>query len=142
MKKMVLCFVVLFGGVLLLTGCGLNSRLECTQESSGVNITYNIDFSGNKIKSMDFGYDMDLSKFTDTQISMVEKQDFCSTVSSSMTQYKDAFKDCKQSIKNKHLSVTAAFEVDKIAKTELDKMSSPKATKKELEKSGYTCKLK
>lgn len=141
-KNLLLSFVVLSLSVLLLTGCGSKSRLECKQKSSGVDITYNINFKGNTIDSMDFGYDMDLSSYSDTQIAMIQKQDFCSTVASSMPQYKDAFKDCKHNIENKHLKVTAAFEVDKIAKNMLEKMSSPNATKKELEAGGYTCKLK
>ena len=79
-------------------GCSKDSKLVCTQKTSGVDIVFNIGFKGNTIEDMDFSYDMDLSNYSDLQISAIEKQDFCSSVKSTMSQYKDAFTDCKQSV--------------------------------------------
>ena len=123
-------------------GCSKDSKLVCTHTTSGVDIVFNIGFKGNTIEDMDFSYDMDLSNYSDLQISAIEKQDFCSSVKSTMSQYKDAFTDCKQSVDNKHLKVKSTLEVDKIAKNMLQKMSSPKAAKKALEAGGYSCTIK
>lgn len=138
---------VLFGlaasAVLLASGCSAReAKLVCTQTASGVDITFNIGFKGSTIKTMDFGYDMDLSKYSDAQISSVEKQDFCNIVKKSMSEYKDAFTDCQQKVVSKHLKVDSVLDVNKIAKNMLDKMGTPEATKKELEKQGYKCTIK
>lgn len=142
MKKVKFYSVILIGLILLVvSGCGKEKKLVCTQNTSGVDITFNIGFKGNTIQSMDFSYDMDLSKYNDTQIAAVEKQDFCSIVKTSMSEYKDAFNECKQTIEEKHLKVNADLEVDKIAKNFLQKMSSPEDSKTELEKQGYSCTI-
>ncbi|MBE6160858.1 MAG: hypothetical protein E7158_01375 [Firmicutes bacterium] len=125
--------------VLLTTGCGKETKLVCKQTASGVDVTFNIGFKGNEVKTMDFKYDMDLSDYTDKQIETVEKQDFCELVKSSMDEFSDAFKNCEKKVEDKHLFVTSDLEVDKIAKDEKDKMGSPEDTKKELEKQGYKC---
>ena len=128
---------------LLATGCSpKESKLVCTQNTSGVDIEFNVGFKGNVIDTMDFNYDMDLSKYSDSQIEAVGKQDFCTIVKNAMSTYKDAFTDCKQDIADKHLKVNSVLDVDKIAKNMLDKMSSPDATKKELESEGYKCTVK
>ena len=142
MKKSIALFGIATFAVLLTTGCGGKTKLVCTQKTSGVDIVFNIGFKGNTIEDMDFSYDMDLSNYSDLQISAIEKQDFCSSVKSTMSQYKDAFTDCKQSVDNKHLKVKSTLEVDKIAKNMLQKMSSPKAAKKALEAGGYSCTIK
>ena len=142
-KRSIVLLVGVFALIFLSTGCGSKeAKLVCTQTSSGVDITFNVDFKGNIIKAMDFGYDMDLSKYSDAQIKAIEKQDFCSSVKRSMSEYKDAFNNCEQSVKEKHLQVSAKFDVDKIAKNVLDKMTSPENAKKELEKENYKCTIK
>ena len=65
-------------------GCSKDSKLVCTQKTSGVDIVFNIGFKGNTIEDMDFSYDMDLSNYSDLQISAIEKQDFCSSVKSTI----------------------------------------------------------
>lgn len=128
--------------ILISTGCSQKeSKLKCTQTASGVDINFNVSFKGRLIETMDFDYDMDLSKYSDVQIEAIGKQDFCSNVKSSMSQYKNAFTDCKQEITDKHLKVYSVLDVDKIAKNLLDKMSSAEAAKKELEKQGYKCTI-
>ena len=139
---------LLFGSLvavsLLATGCGNDkeSKLVCTQNQSGVDIEFNIGFKGNVVTDMDFNYDMDLSSYNDTQIEAIGKQDFCTSVKESMSEYKDAFTDCDQMIdESKHLKVNAVLDVDKVAKNALEKMGTPEATKEELEGQGYTCTL-
>ena len=126
----------------LLTGCSGKSTLVCTQTQSSVDITFNVGFDGNKISSMDFGYDMDVSKYSDAQLKILEKKDFCSVVKLTMSAYKDAFTKCGQKISDKHLNVDAVLDVNKIAKSERDKMTSVDEAKKALEKQGYKCTIK
>ena len=143
MKKGTLIFAIsLFMITLLFSGCSTNKKLSCTQTSSGVDITFNVGFKGNTINSMDFAYDMDLSSYTDEQISYLKNMDFCSTVKSSVSDYKDAFVDCKQNIENKQLKVTSKLDVDKIAKNTLSKIKSVNSAKKELESQGFKCTIK
>lgn len=141
-KRGIVLAVALVAVVALVTGCGKKETLTCKQTASGVDITFNIGFNGNTITTMDFAYDMDLSGYGDTTIKYLEKQDWCSTVKSSMSEYKDAFTDCKSEIKDKKLNVSSTLNVDKIAKSVLGKMKSSKAAKKELEAEGYTCTIK
>ena len=142
-KKSIILAVSAFALILFVTGCGSKkATLVCTQTTSGVDITFNVGFKGNTITTMDFDYDMDLSKYSDTQIEAVGKQDFCTSVKNSMGSYKNAFTDCDQDITNKHLKVSSKLDVDKIAKTVLDKMTSPESAKKELETQGFKCTIK
>ena len=143
MKKGIVLSLMLIVTVLLATGCTKKeSKLTCTQTASGVDIEFNVGFKGNVIDTMDFNYDMDLSKYSDLQINAIGKQDFCTTVKNYMSTYKEAFTDCKQSIENKHLKVDSVLDVIKIAKSYSQKLSSPKKAKAELEAEGYTCTIK
>ena len=145
MRRVKFYFVVLAVLVVLISsGCGLskNQNLVCKQTASGVDIQFNVGFKGNMVSSMDFSYDMDLSSYSDLQINAIKGQDFCNVVKSSMSEYSNAFTNCNQNIEDKHLKVSAAFDVNKITKNVLDKFTSPKATKTELEKQGYVCEFK
>lgn len=141
MKKGILLSLLL-AVVVLSTGCAKKDvKLVCTQTASGVDVTFNVDFSGKVITNMDFAYDMDLSNYSDAQVEAIGKQDFCSRVKSSMSTFKDAFADCKQEISSKHLNVKAELDVDKVAKSYLNKITKPESAKAELEKVGYTCTI-
>lgn len=143
MKKGLIIGVVALGMALCLTGCvSKNTKLVCTQTSSGVDVTFNVDFKGNLLTAMNFAYDMDLSSYSDLQIESIGKQDFCEIVKPSLGTYKDGFENCQQSITNKKLNVNAHLNVDKMSDSVLDRMGTPKATKEELEKQGYTCTTK
>lgn len=140
-------FVVLMVLVVLTTsGCvlrmGKSQTLVCKQTSQGVDIQFNVGFKGNKIETMDFSYDMDLSSYNDAQISSIEKEDLCSAIKTSMSEYSSAFSGCKQNIENKHLRVDAILDVDKLANNVMDKYASPNAAKAELEKQDYKCEFK
>lgn len=142
MKKGLLLIVMVAVVTVLVTGCGVSKKLVCKQKASGVDITFNVGFQGSKVKNMDFSYDMDLSKYSDTSIAMIKKQDFCKLVKSSMEDYRDAFTSCKQKITDKHLRVDSVLDPDKISKNAEKIMTSPSKAKKELEKTGYTCEIK
>ena len=138
---------LLFSGLiavsLLVAGCGpKETKLICTQNQNGLDIVFNIGFKGNKVDSMDFDYNMDLSSYNDTQIDAISKQDFCEVVKSYMTEYKEAFTSCNQKIESKELKVSSVLDVDKIAENEKEKMGTPEATKEELEQQGYSCTIK
>ena len=128
--------------VLLITGCSAKeSKLTCTQTTSGVDVIFTIDFKGNVIENMDINYNMDLSKYSDAQITAVGKQDFCKSVKNAFGDYKEAFNNCKQNIADKKLEVSADLEIDKVSDSILDKLESPESAKEELEDEGYTCEL-
>ena len=143
MKKGLLLSSVLVAVLILTTACGGESKLKCTTSVSGVDINYNVGFKGNTIDTMDFAYTMDLSDYDDSTISLFENQDFCSEIKAGndMKDYKDAFKDCNKKIEDKKLKVTASFEVNKIAKSLLDKIQSPESAKKELESQNFKCTI-
>lgn len=137
-------FIFVFAVMILsffISGCGKKSTLKCTQSTNGVDIVFNVGFDGNTISSMDFSYDMDLSSYPEESLSYVDKQDWCSLVKNSMSEYKNAFTNCKHERKDKNLHVSATLDVDKITKNVLSKMSTPKATKKGLEEQGYKCNI-
>ncbi|MBR2248192.1 MAG: hypothetical protein IKG58_01320 [Bacilli bacterium] len=117
------------------------TTLVCTQTQSGVDIEFNVGFKGKSVRKIDFNYDMDISSYTDEQIKMFENQDFCKLVKDTMSDYKSAFKDCKQSVKNKHLKLYAVLDVHKLDGDISKKMTTPKKAKEELEKTGYKCKI-
>ena len=138
MKK-VLSLALVLGAVLCLAGCGNKpSTLECSQKVSTVDVTLTTNFVGNKVNSMSMKYSMDLSKYSDTLISTIGKQDYCSTVQRAMSQY--TLVDCKQSIENKVMVVTSGIDISKMNSADLT--GSPAATKAALEQQGYTCTLK
>ena len=139
-NKLFVCIFV-FCFALLLGGCGKEKMLNCKTTTSGVDVGFNVKFTGNRIDDIDITYDMDLSSYSDIHIQAVGKQDFCKVIKSSMPQYKEAFEDCKQDITNKKLHVSAELDIDKIAKNELQKFSSVKSAKSGLEKVGYTCEI-
>lgn len=138
MKK-ILSLVLVMGAVLCLAGCGNKpSTLECSQKVSTVDVTLTTNFVGNKVNSMSMKYSMDLSKYSDTVIAAVGKQNYCDTVARAMSQY--TLVDCQQSIENKTMIVTSGIDISKMSGSDLT--GSPAATKEALEQQGYTCTLK
>lgn len=134
-----LIFVVLFAMVIVLTGCGKKaSTLTCNMKVSSVDVELQANFTGKKVTAMSMKYDMDVSNYSDNTIETIAKQDYCSTVQKSMSQF--TLVGCAQKVENKHLIVTSGIDMDKIAKSDL--VGSPEETKKELEGQGYTCTLK
>ena len=118
-------------------------KLVCTQTQSGVDIELTVAFKGNEVSTIDFGYGMDLSKYSDTQIEAIGKQDFCSTIKSIMGSYKDAFGNCKFEItKSKQLSLTASLDPDELGSSGVSKKSTPEQAKKSFESQGYKCSTK
>ena len=138
MKK-VLSLVLVIGAVLCLAGCGNKpSTLDCSMKVSTVDVNLVTNFTGNKVTNMNMKYSMDLSKYSDTMVSAIAKQDYCSTVQKAMSQY--TLVDCKQSVENKIMVVTSGIDISKMSKADLT--GSPAATKEALEKQGYSCTLK
>ncbi len=150
MKKV--CVVTLVALMtLLLAGCGgKEQKLVCKQNTEGVDVTFNIGFKGNMIKTMDFNYDMSLAGRSDAEVEAISKQDFCSSIKDAMSEYKEAFTNCEHRIETqkvedgeeKHLRIESVLDVDKIAKNTLDKMGSIESGKEALESQGYTCTIK
>lgn len=142
MKLRVTSLITVFALALLLTGCGSNkeTKLVCTQSANGANMELNIGFKGDKVVSVDLNCDMDFSSYSDDQIELIKSQDFCTLIKSSMGEYADAFTNCDQNIVDKHLKLQADLDVNKMAKSEADKISTPAEAKKTFESEGYSCK--
>lgn len=140
MKK-IYCVVIILLVTLVVTGCFAAGRkkLVCKQNANGVDVTFNIDFNGNTIEKMYFSYDVDMTSRDQTAIDLISKQDFCTIVKNSMKEYTTSFANCNQNVDNKHLIVNAELDVDKLAGNAINKKTSPKAAKSELEKQQYTC---
>ena len=140
MKK-ILSLVVFFGVFLCLTGCGNKpSTLICSTTQKGVDATLTSNFIGKEIKSMGLTYSMDLSNYSDTQITAIGKQDFCKSVSNAMKIYGFTLVDCSQKVENKQLLVSSGIDLTKI--DDSLKKGSVDATKKQLESQGFTCTIK
>ena len=140
MKKKILSLVLVLGTVFALTGCGNKpSTLVCSQKVSNINVEINANFAGNKVKSMGLKYDMDYSKYSDTYVETVSKQDFCKTVTSAMSS-QFTLVDCKQTTNGKNIVIKSGIDISKLSSSSLT--GSPSATKTELEKQGYSCTLK
>ena len=131
------CVMVL----LLSTGCGKKQTLACKIESEGMGMYLNVNYKGDKIDSMDMKYNMDLSELGDAELKEVKKQDFCKAMKEDMDDLKDGFKNCKQDVDNKKLTVTADIDASKISKDELKKVEKIEDAKKDMEKSGYKCTI-
>ncbi len=139
MKKTVSLFLVI-GAVLCLAGCGNKpSTLKCTQKINNVNVELTSNFIGKKVNSMTLKYEMDFSGYSDSAINTLSSNDFCDKVKTSMgSQF--TLVGCTQKLEGKNMIVTSGIDITKFNKSEL--VGSPEETKKELEKSGYTCTLK
>ncbi len=143
MKKTFL--VGTLAAALLLTGCGkednVERRLVCSQKVSIVDVDMIADFKGDNLEYLGLKYSMGLDSYNDAQISAVSSQDMCSTVKTAMSGYSEAFTNCKQSLEGKTLVITADFDLDKMAGTDLSKKTSVEEATKALESQNYTCKV-
>ena len=143
MRKILLGGIVFVSALLLTTGCGVgNKTLSCDQSTSGVDINITSEFKNNKITSMSLKYGMDLSSYTDAQVKAIEGQDFCTSIKKAMTGMESAFVNCKHSIENKQLSVTASIDVKKLKGFDISEKSTFEQTKKALESSSFKCEEK
>ena len=100
------------------------------------------DFEDDVLTSLGLKYEMDLKAYTDAQVEIINKQDMCKTVKQSMSSYTDAFTNCKQSIDNKVLLITADFELDKLVTGDIKKEAKLDDIKASLEKQKYSCEVK
>ena len=151
MRKVLLFSLVFI--TLLVTGCGEGNNslfpkventkhLVCSQKVQTVDVEMLADFEDDVLTSLGLKYEMDLKAYTDAQIEVINKQDMCKTVKQSMSSYSNAFTNCKQSIENKVLIITADFELDKLAIGDIKKEAKIDDIKAGLEKQNYSCEVK
>ena len=138
MKK-ILSSILVLGAIICLAGCGNKpSTLTCTKSSGSNKMAISANFMGNSLKSMAVSYDLDYSKYSDSLVSTLEKQDFCKKLSTAFYQY--TLINCTQKVENKHMIVNAGVDMNGFTKQQ--KTGSPELTKQQIEKSGFTCELK
>jgi len=141
MKK-VLLFVLLFVA-LIMTGCGNNGpKLVCAQKSSSEGVSGEIIAQFNnsdELVSLGFGVKYDVSKYTDNQIEIIKKQNFCEAIkSTNMAGFSDAIDNCKQDYEDKNIVVYADFDIDRI-KNGISRKTTLKEAATQLEKAGFDC---
>jgi hypothetical protein len=114
-------------------------KLYCKANANGVDVAFDITFKANKITEMILTYEMDLSKYTDTQIESLKSTDFCATVKKSLSEYENAFKNCNQDISNKKLLVKSDLDINTMSKK--SDFGTINDAKSGLEKAGYVCTI-
>lgn len=140
MKK--ISFLIVLIIMLFLTGCGNTTKLQrltCNQKIKTVSVDMIADFKNDNITYFGLEYNMDLSGISDKEINLVNQKDMCQAVKTSVSQYTDAFKNCKQVKDNKILKVTADFDLNKIINNESKEDITLEAFKDKLEKENYSC---
>ncbi len=143
MKKVL--FVCSFLLAIVLTGCSKKDVLDCNQSltTGGFkqDINMHAEYDKEDLVYYALRYDMDLSSYGETEIAQVNSQDMCAMVKAGMSSYSNALTNCKQKIEDKHLVITADYDLDV-----LKGMSTKKVTiaelKSELEKQNYSCIIK
>jgi len=141
----------------VLTGCGNDNsnplniednkkvdnkqHLICSQKVQTVDVDMIADFDDDVLTYLGLKYEMDLSSYTDIQIDAIKAQDMCTTVKQTMSSYTNAFTNCKQSIENKNLIITADFDLDKLITGDIKKEAKISDVKSGLESQNYTCTI-
>ena len=140
MKKVAFLGILII--TLFLTGCGNNvktQKLICNQKKKTIDVNMIADFTDGEITYFGLEYSMDLSGISDSQIDLVNKKDMCQVVKTSISQYTDAFKNCKQAKENKTIKVTADFDLEKIINTDSKEKATMAALKEKIEKEDFSC---
>ncbi len=142
MKKYIFSFVIIC--VCLLTvGCLSNkaTKVTCSTTTSGIEVSMNFTYLEGKKMYDEKGSllaTMDLSKYNETQINALKKQDFCAAFLKGLGRLEAAFANCEQQVTSEQLKLTADVNM----KTAEDKgLFKQKIDKEDIEKyfSGYNC---
>ena len=118
-----------------------NKRLVCNQKVQTVDVNMIADFDDEALTYLGLKYEMDLSAYSDAQINAIKSQNMCKTVKDSMSNYTDSFTNCKQSVVDKKLLITADFDLDKLVGADISRQTSISLAKAELEKQNYVCTI-
>lgn len=142
----ILLVAVVAAMALVATGCGSKKgntkTLDCKTQSSGVDVQLLLNYNDSKLDTFKVNYVMDLSQYSDEQISALETQDFCSVVSSAFGEYGMAFTGCKQNISDKKLNVNTDIDYNKLGEATVSELGKIDTAKSGFESAGYTCTIK
>lgn len=147
MKK-VLSICLMCALSLILVGCGKKQTIDCTIDLSNqmygmgtIEANAKFYFEGNSFESADIKYDIKVtsSRFTDSDIQAL-KSNF-DEVCDSKDLNGIKLSTCTTKLDGKNITVNATI-VKKDIENQADTYGSVSATKKDLEKQGYTCKIK
>ena len=116
-------------------------RLVCSQKVQTVDVNMIADFRGDELTYLGLKYEMDLRSYNDAQIKAVEATDMCTTVKNSMQAYINSFTNCKQSVINKVLVITADFDLDKLIAGDIRREAKIEDVKRSLETQSYVCEI-
>jgi uncharacterized lipoprotein YehR (DUF1307 family) len=143
MKKTKVFFllVILFLVTLLLCGCGKIEKLSCTLIQNKNNMEFLFTYN-NALKEVNLNYNIDVSEYNNEQREIIKKQDFCSTLKTTMSTYANYFTSCNQDIDSEYLRVKSTLDAEKLLENFSDELKTIDGMKANLEESGYTCTIK
>lgn len=143
--KKIIMPAVLAAVALVLSGCGKTETLTCTmsQDESGMVMNSKIEavFEGNEVTKIDLNIDATIDESLSAYITTMED-----VIESQYEKYKKEGATVNVSSKDNVIKADLSFDLKKMSdedKEELDLIDTKgtkEATKKELEKEGYTCK--
>ena len=145
MKKVLLFSTLLIA--IVLTGCSSKDVkvLDCNQSLTASGYTQDInvhaEYEGDNIVYYSLRYDMDLSSVSESELSQFNNQDLCALVKANMSAHSNAITNCKHKIENKHLILTADYDLD-ILLSEATKKVTIDELKVQLENQRYSCIIK
>ena len=132
MKKGLLLLGVLS---LMLTGCGSDKSLVCTQQSDNLSTEMKTIYKSNKIDRVEVKMEFNLASIPEEELEGLDENGICDEIEQYVG-YK--LEDCKQTKNDKKLIITGKMPESKITddKIKIDDL------KNNIEKSGYTCEKK
>ena len=139
MKKKI-CLSCLIALLLFTTGCKKEKKLVCNKTNTNTKMTLNFIYKGDELDNMGMVYTLDTSKLDDDVVKESRKQDYCAMFASSMGQFGEAFKNCKQKNNSKNIELTSEFDIEKLKSDEVDSKSIDN-TKQRLEKAKFECSI-
>ena len=133
---------------LILVGCGKKQTLDCTIDLSGqmygagtMEANAKFHFEGNSFEKADIKYDVKVtsSRFTDSDMQTLKSNfdEICDSKDLSGIK----LSTCTTKLDGKNITLNATI-VKKDIENQADTYGSVSATKRDLEKQGYTCKIK
>ena len=135
-------YLFLIATILIISGCGKNKELICTNKNDIMQMKVTVKYKSKKIDKMYLNYEYDLSSYDEKNINNFDKQNYCELIESSSDIFNGAIKDCTQNIKDKKLNVNAQIDISKLSNDDLSKNSKIEEVKSSFESAGSNCEIR
>ncbi len=126
----------------LLTGCGNKEVVKCKTKFDESELEYEITLKENKVTDIELELIYDLSNFPQDYINIFNEEDLCLYIKNDLEDYKKAFVNCKQKLKDKKIIINAEIDPKKSTDHVMKERTTAKNIKEDYEKEGYTCTIK